>query len=392
MQYRSDRYGNDISVLGFGCMRFRRSGAGIDYAPAEAQILAAVERGVNYFDTAYIYPGSEALLGEVMEKNGLRNKLRIATKLPQFMVKTLSQAKSIFEEELARLRTDHVDYYLMHRITDPVQHGKLMELGVFDWLAEEQAAGRIGQVGFSYHGGTEGFLRLLELRDWDFCQIQYNYLDENTQAGRRGLEAAAAKGIPVVIMEPLRGGRLVDGLPASAKSVIAESGHGWTSAELAFRWLWDQPGVSCVLSGMNSLEMVDENCRVAELALPGHFTDEDRSLVERVVAEIHAAVEIGCTGCSYCMPCPKGVDIPATFHCYYEMSRTSKFAGRYEYFQSVGLRKQPAFASQCVECGACMKLCPQGLEIPWLLKKADRALRPRHVKIALAVARAFTFI
>ena len=389
MQYRNDRHGNPISILGYGCMRFSRKGPGLDYEKAKGEIIRAVELGVNYFDTAYIYPGSEELLGRALEEGGVRDRVRIATKLPQYMVRSCAQMDRIFEDELSRLRTDHVDYYLMHMFTDPAQVEALEAIGLDEWVAERKAAGQIGQLGFSYHGGTEGFLRILEARDWDFCQIQYNYLDEHAQAGRRGLEAAAERCVPVIIMEPLRGGKLVDLLPQEAKQAIAASPRGWTPAELAFRWLWDQPGVTCVLSGMNSLEMLEENCRVASEAHVGDLGSDDLALIERVKEAINARVRVGCTGCGYCMPCPKGVDIPALFRCYNQMYTEGKAAGRKEYWQTVSMRKEKAFARQCVGCGKCEGHCPQGLPIRDLLREADRALRPLPWRIAGDVARQF---
>ena len=206
MQYRSDRRGEPVSLLGFGCMRFTRKGNSIDIDKAETEIMAAVEAGVNYFDTAYLYPGSEACLGEIVERNGIRDKIRIATKLPQYFIKSPESIDKYFNEELSRLRTDYVDYYLMHMLTDISAWQNLCANGIEDWIKRQKEAGRIRQIGFSFHGNTEMFKTILDAYDWDFCQIQYNYLDEHTQAGRAGLMAAYEKGIPVIIMEPLRGG------------------------------------------------------------------------------------------------------------------------------------------------------------------------------------------
>jgi len=389
MQYRKDRQGNDISILGYGCMRFSRKGAGIDFDKAEAEILHAIELGVNYFDSAYVYPGSEELLGAVLAKNGVREQVRIATKLPQYLVKTTGAIDRFFDEELRRLQTDYIDYYLMHMVTDVAQWENLQRLGIEDWIAQKKASGVIRQIGFSFHGSTDGFTKVLDAYDWDFCQIQYNYLDEHTQAGRAGLEAAAAKGIPVIIMEPLRGGKLVDLLPEKGKQLIAENAHGWTAAELAFRWLWDQPQVTCVLSGMNSLEMIDENCRVASEVPVGAFTEEDFALVSAVRDAINERVKVGCTGCGYCMPCPKGVDIPALFRCWNEMYTESAISGRKEYWQTVSLRREKAFARQCVKCGKCESHCPQSIPIRELIHVADRELRPLPWRIAGDIARGF---
>ena len=391
MQYRNDQTGRPISLLGYGCMRFTRKGAGIDLEKAEREVLAAIGAGVNYFDTAYIYPGSEAALGEILDRNHCRDQVRIATKLPQYLVRGKGDFERYFAEELRRLRTDHVDFYLMHMLTDVESWHKLEAAGVREWLDAKRAAGQIGQVGFSFHGNTEMFKKLLEVYPWNFCQIQYNYLDEHSQAGRAGLEAAAAKGLPVIIMEPLRGGKLVNLLPPEARRLFAESPRGWTPAEWALRWLWDQPAVTCVLSGMNDLEMIEENCRIADEVQPGALTKEDFALLERVKTAIQQRVKAPCTGCGYCMPCPKGVDIPGAFRCYNEMFTERKRTGRREYWQVVGLRKEPAFATQCVGCGKCESHCPQHLPIRALLKEADRALRPPHYRVAGWVARKFLF-
>ena len=387
MQYRKDRNGEPISLLGFGCMRWQRSGSGIDLDAAEAQVMRAIELGVTYFDTAYIYPGSEDALGRVLEKNGARDRVNIATKLPQYLIKGRGALDRYFDEQLRRLRTDHVDYYLMHMLTDVVAWDKLVSLGVEEWIAEKKASGQIRNIGFSFHGNTEMFLRVLAAYDWDFCQIQYNYLDENTQAGRAGLLAAAERGIPVIIMEPLRGGKLVDLLPEDARRAIADSSRGWSPAELALRWLYDQPQVTCVLSGMNSVPMVEENCRVASEARAGEFGPDDFALVERVKSAIAEKVRIGCTGCGYCLPCPKGVDIPGAFRCWNEMYTERRDVGRKEYWQTVSLRREPAFATQCVRCGLCETHCPQHLPIRDSLPKADRDLRPLRWRVAAAVAR-----
>ncbi|MBQ8305483.1 MAG: aldo/keto reductase [Blautia sp.] len=389
MKYRSNRTGEPVSILGFGCMRFTRKGNGIDIPKAEKEILAAYKRGVNYYDTAYIYPGSEACLGRILEKNGIREKVNIATKLPQYLIRSEAGIEKYFQEELKRLRTTYVDYYLMHMLTDVEAWNKLRKLGIEEWIREKKKSGQIRNIGFSFHGNTEMFLKILDAYDWDFCQIQYNYMDEVSQAGRRGLHAAAAKGIPVIIMEPLRGGKLVTLLPEKAKALIKADPKQRTAAELAFRWLYDQPEVTCVLSGMNSLAMVKENCRVASSAEAGSFTEEDHALIAKIKKLINARIKVGCTGCGYCMPCPQGVDIPGAFRCYNEMFMESKGVGRREYAQVVGLRKEPAFPSQCIACGRCERHCPQHISIIKELKNADKALRPLPYRIGTDVARRF---
>lgn len=388
MLYRNDKYGNKLSELGYGCMRFTTKGNKIDIDKAEKELMTAYHNGVNYYDTAYIYSGSEAALGLILERNGIRKNVNIATKLPQYMISNSSVLDRYFNEELQRLRTDYVDYYLMHHMTDLVQLEKLKALGIEEWISNKKKEGKIRNIGFSYHGNSEMFIQILDAYDWDFCQIQYNYLDENTQAGRIGLEHAEKKGIPVIIMEPLRGGKLVNMLPEKAKKLIKDDGR-YSPAELGLKWLYDQSGVTVVLSGMNSVEMVNENCRIASESEPGCMSTEDFSLIEKVVAEIKAKEKVGCTGCRYCMPCVKGIDIPGLFRAYNTMYSENKGSGRHQYAQAVALRKDAAFASACIKCGKCEAHCPQGIPIREKIQEADKALRPWYYKIGLNVARKF---
>lgn len=376
-----------ISVLGYGCMRFVTKNGKIDFEKADKEFMRAYELGVNYFDTAYIYPGNEDIVGRIIEKNNIRDKIFLATKLPQYMVKTRAGLDRYFEEELKRLRTDYVDYYLMHHMTDHTQWDKLVSLGIKEWIEEKKAEGRIRHVGFSFHGTTEEFLKILNAYDWEMCLVQYNYVDEHTQAGKTGVHAAAEKGIPVMIMEPLRGGKLVDLLPEKAKQKIASDPHGWSPAEWAFRWLWDQEDVTCVLSGMNSIEMIEENCRIASEAQAGSFTDEERQFLSGIKQIIIDTTKVNCSGCRYCMPCPKGVNIPGIFSCYNHMYSESKSSGRLEYFQTIALRTEPCDASLCIKCGKCEKHCPQNIPIREKLVEADKALNPPFVKLYNKVAK-----
>ena len=384
MQYRKG-----LSILGYGCMRFTMSGGKPDFEKAEKEVLRALELGVNYFDTAYIYPGSEEVLGRIIEKNNIRDRITLTTKLPQYMVRNRAGLDKYLEEELKRLRTDHLDYYLMHHMTDYSQWERLVSIGILDWMKEKKEAGIVKHFGFSFHGNTEMFLRILNAHDWELCLVQYNYMDEHSQAGRRGVEAAAAKGIPVLIMEPLRGGKLVDLLPDKAKKEISEDKNGWTPAAWAFRWLWNQEGVTCVLSGMNSIEMIEENCRTASDARADSFGEHELEMIDRIRSIINENTKVGCTGCRYCMPCPKGIDIPGIFSCYNHMYSENKGAGRKEYFQTIALRADSAAATQCIKCGKCEQHCPQSIPIREKLQEANKALQPLPYKIAGAVARKY---
>ncbi len=390
MHYRNDRYGNQLSILGFGCMRFQQKMGKIDFEEAQREIMEAYHSGVNYFDTAYIYPGSEALIGEIFQRNGIRRQVKIATKLPHYLIKSKEAMDRLFAEELKRLRTDYVDYYLMHMLNDVDTWQRLRSLGIEDWLKQKRESGAIGQIGFSYHGNTEAFCQLLDAYDWDFCQIQYNYLDEHSQAGRKGLQYAHSKGIPVIIMEPLRGGKLVNLLPEEAKRIIANYSPQYSPAEWAFRWLWDQPEVTVVLSGMNTMQMVQENVKTASQVEPGQMTEDQKQMLAQVVAVINSKMKVGCTGCGYCLPCPKGVDIPGTFAALNRYYTEGKFAGLREYMMCTTLRTNSAAASNCIGCGKCEQHCPQQIPIRQMLMQARKDLESPVYRIGRKLASWFT--
>lgn len=385
MQYRTDRYGNKLSVLGYGCMRFTQGVTGIKLKKTEEEIMEAYHAGVNYYDTAYIYPGSEVALGKILEKNQIRDKVNIATKLPHYLIRKHEDMDKFFREELKRLRTDHVDYYLMHMLSDVKTWERLKKLGIEEWIAEKKESGEIRQVGFSYHGNSDMFCQLLDVYDWDFCQIQYNYLDEYAQAGVTGLKRANEKGIPVIIMEPLRGGKLVNQLPVGAQKLFKKFPVKRTPAQWAFLWLWNQPEVTVVLSGMNSLEMVRENVATAEGSSVGMLGKKEMLLYEKVVGKINEKMKVGCTGCRYCMPCPKNVDIPGIFAAYNRTASEGKLNGFVDYFVATSLRKDYCGAQNCVKCGKCEKHCPQGIEIRKELKNAGKCFEGPVYSVARKV-------
>ena len=387
MNYRQDRYGNNLSILGYGCMRFSRTGGKIDIDKAEQEIMAAFRGGVNYYDTAYVYSGSEAALGEILERNRIRGQVAIATKLPHYLIKTADSMEKYFREQLRRLRTDYVDYYLMHMLTDVKTWERLKGLGIVEWLEQKKKSGEIRQAGFSYHGNADMFCRLVDAYDWDFCQIQYNYMDENTQAGRRGLQYAAAKGLPVIIMEPLRGGKLVNNLPKEARALFENYPVKRSPAEWAFRWLWNQAEVTCVLSGMNSTEMVEQNVETASAGDLGELGPDEEEMLRKVVQAINAGMKVGCTGCG--MPCPRNVDIPGTFASYNRRYSEGKGAAFMEHFMCTALRGTSAAAANCIECGKCEQHCPQHIEIRKELKNARRQLEGPAYKIGRKIVSLF---
>ena len=387
MQYRvNPRNGDRISALGLGCMRFPGALGHPDPHRASQIVARAVERGINYLDTAYLYPGNEACVGMVLEELGLRDRVFIATKLPHGSVDSAVDLDRIFDEQLRRLRTDHIDYYLIHNVTSPAQWERLRGLGIEGWLACQRETGRIRQAGFSYHGSEGDFPVLLDAHDWDFCQIQYNYVGEKYQAGTAGLCAAAERGLAVFVMEPLLGGRLAVRLPDRARRILdaaAEPGLQ-TPAAWGLSWVWDHPEVTMLLSGMASPEQVDENAAVAERALPGSLTPAQHEVIARVVAEFNRANRVGCTGCNYCMPCPRGINIPGCFSAYNASYAHGWFTGLSQYFTASAIRtSSPKLVSNCVCCGACVRKCPQHIDIPSRLEDVGRRFHPGPVGWAL---------
>ena len=381
MKYREDKYGNKLSVLGFGCMRFKKKVGRIQMQEAERQVMAAFNNGVNYFDTAFIYPGSESAIGEIFEKLNIRDKVYIATKLPPQLMRSTEILDKLFNEQLKRLRTDHIDFYLMHMMADIKVWERLKSIGIEKWIEDKKASGAIRQVGFSYHGGSEMFCKIIDAYDWDMCLIQYNYMDEHTQAGRKGLYHAHAKGIPVMIMEPLRGGKLVKDLPKEAEDIFAAHPVQHTPAQWAFRWLWNQPEVGVVLSGMNSDEMVADNIKTACETEIGEITADDEAMLKNVVKAINAKMKVACTGCNYCIPCPRGINISAVFSAYNRRYSKNKFAGFKEYVKCTTGKNSPA--SACIGCGKCETHCPQSIEIRAQLKEAEKEFEtPAYKKLS----------
>ncbi len=390
MQTRQNsRNGDRLSILGFGCMRFPKKNDEIDETRAMAMVRDAIEKGVNYFDTAYIYHNgkSEGLLGKALSE-GYREKVWIADKLPQFMVYRLSQAQKIFEKQLSRLQTDRIDYYLLHMLTDKAMFERLSSLGILDWMETLKADRQIGNIGFSFHGGKRDFEAIVKAYPWDFCQIQYNYLDENRQATKSGLQLAHELDIPVVVMEPLRGGKLADNLPEEAVRVFRDSDPRRSPADWALRWVWNHPEVTVVLSGMSTEEQLKENIRIAGEMQANSLSREELLVFDQVKKVLMEKTKIPCTNCGYCMPCPYGVDIPGCFSFYNDKYLLGSRNIRLRYMQTLGAMSQkPANASQCVGCGQCEPHCPQQIAIRNELKTVAKELEGPLYRPLTGIAR-----
>jgi predicted aldo/keto reductase-like oxidoreductase len=373
-------------------MRYPTSGAGIDVKATEDLLIQAVEYGINYFDTAYFYSAgkSETILGNTLKKHNLRDKVKIATKLPPFFVRKASDIEKIFSIQLDRLKTGYIDYYLMHMLTDTASFDRLRSFGIEQWIADKKAAGIIRNVGFSYHGGKNDFIKIIDSYDWDICQIQYNYYDENNQAGKSGLEYASSKGIPVIIMEPLRGGKLVFNTSPEIKELFAGADPGRSLADWALSWVWNHPEPTVVLSGMSSIEQLSENVHTASNSSPGFLSPKELELFNMVKLAMRDKIKVDCTGCAYCMPCPSGVDIPVCFSYYNDMNINGKSSAMRGYLQNTAATsRNPRGASACTQCGYCEPRCPQVIPIRENLQKVKKAFEPAILKPVLAVARRF---
>ena len=389
MQYRvNPGNGDRLSVLGYGCMRFSRTaGVAVNQKKTEEELMLALSSGVNYFDTAYLYPGSEAALGKFLSK-GYRKDIYLATKLPFRQCKKPEDFERLFAEQKERLQTDYIDYYMVHMLGDLASWKRLLSLGIAEWAQAKKAAGEIRQFGFSYPGGTAEFKELIDAYDWDFCQIQINYLDAHSQAGIAGMRYAAEKGLPVFVMEPLRGGSLVR-LPKKAEQVFTDADPTKSPVEYALRWLWNFPEVTVVLSGMNDVSQVAENCASAERAAANSLSEEELAVYDTVCSVLNEEIRVPCTSCGYCMPCPKGVDIPSCFASYNLRWSQGWFAGMLSYVTCTSLKEQSAAASVCVGCGLCEKKCPQGILIRDYLDEVKTVMEGRIYRTALPIVKKF---
>ncbi|MGB3222403.1 MAG: aldo/keto reductase [Desulforhopalus sp.] len=375
MLYRNvPKTGDRLSSLGFGAMRLPVNEDGtINEDLAIAQMRRAIDSGVNYVDTAWPYHGgqSELVVGKAL-KDGYREKVKIADKLPPWAVKGREDMDAILDKQLEKLGVKTIDYYLLHALEGD-SWDRLVSQGVIEFLEKAKADGKIVNIGFSFHGSKEDFIRIIDAYNWVFCQIQYNFLDTQNQAGTAGLKYAATKGVAVIVMEPLRGGNLGRAEAPPAVGAIWETASQKRSpVEWALRWVLNHPEVTVVLSGMNVDQHIDQNLTIAGQAEANTVTEEELGIISKVADKYRELMPIGCTGCQYCMPCPAGVNIPSCFeiyntgHMFEEPQQRTQFVYA---VQNGGVRGNKTYASQCVECGECMKHCPQHIEIPTRLRE-----------------------
>jgi len=377
-------------------MRFPKTLGITDMQKTEELIMRSIERGVNYFDTAWIYPGSEEALGSVLFRNNVRYKVFIATKLPIILLKDKFDTQDFdnyFNQSLKRLKTDYIDYYLLHMMTDMEQWTKLKNAGIENWIAKKKSSGQIKQIGFSFHGSGNEFLKILNDYNWELALIQYNYFDENYQAGVTGLKAAAVK-MPVVVMEPLLGGKLATGLPKEAVNIFKKANSnlpagGWTPAGWALNWLWNQSEVTSVLSGMSTMEQLDENLGLAEKAEANSLNDSQKDVYKAVLESIKKTTKVNCTGCNYCMPCPVGVNISGCFSAYNAMYSMGYIEGMKQFATSTGFTSAKSGSpGLCIKCGVCEPNCPQGISIMKELKIVYKKMEPWFIKFVGSCVRA----
>jgi predicted aldo/keto reductase-like oxidoreductase len=390
MQYRTvPKNRENLSALGFGAMRLPTKRLKIDEERATRQLRYAIDNGVNYVDTAVPYHGgeSERFLGRALQ-DGYRERVNLATKLPPFMVKSRADMDRILDISLKKLQTTHIDYYLLHGL-EASGWKKMLDLGVLGFLDSARASGKIRNAGFSFHGDRKTFREIIDAYDWVFCQVQYNFLDEDTQAGTEGLRYAASKGIGVMVMEPLRGGTLAGKLPDEVARIYQDAPVRRTPAEWALRFVLDHPEVTVVLSGMNDEAHITENIRTCSDALPGSMTAEEHDVISRAAGVYRMKMKVPCTGCAYCMPCPFGVNIPNCFQLYnqYYMVPGRLMTRIWYGVQLMGGMGVPAYAGLCRNCGKCMKACPQHIAVPDELRKVSKKFDGLRTKALMPLVR-----
>ncbi|GHS93330.1 aldo/keto reductase [Synergistales bacterium] len=375
MLYRKmPRVKEELSILGFGCMRLPMDGSKVDEAQALKMMNAAIDAGVNYVDTAWPYHAGEgeAIVGRLL-RGGLRDKVNLATKMPTWLIKTREDMDAYLEKQLAFLQTDHIDVYLLHALADD-RWTNLTNLGVMDFMEQARASGKIRYIAFSFHDGLDIFKKIVDAYPWDICQIQYNFLDERYQAGTEGLKYAAAKDIGMVIMEPLKGGSVAAPLPDDLRAAAERAHYSRpTLADIGLRWVWNHPEVGVVLSGMSSEEQMTQNLESSKAGADS-LTKEEIEFVGEAKKLYDAKIKIPCTACAYCKPCPMSVDIPQCFNNFNNAALSGKWdAYKNSYLYLLNESRGNNRASACVECGECEPKCPQHIKIRERLKEVVAA-------------------
>lgn len=367
--------GDEISPLGFGAMRLPLKNGKINRELAQKQIYHAIDSGINFIDTAYLYGDSESFLGEVLQGE-YKDKVKLCSKLPSINIRKYEDMENALDEQLRRLQRDSIDYYLIHSV-DLKTINRLIKRNLLKFIDKAKADGKIKHVGFSYHGPREQFESVLEVYDWDVVMIQYNYFDDNVQVSAEGIEHAASKGMGIFVMEPLKGGILAGKMPKEAEEVFRKANPNKSNAQWAFEWVLNNGNITCVLSGMNSIEQIDENIAIAEKTTPLSLSFEEMETIEYVKRVLRNSLKINCSTCGYCMPCPRGVNIPVCMRVYNEkyLFEHKGFVNQslIDYFQYVGgVMGDASNAGLCNGCGRCLRKCPQNLDIIGELKKVKK--------------------
>ena len=398
MQYRSMPNSDErLSALGFGCMRLPTRIGGqasslIDKDTALRQIVMAIDGGVNYLDTAATYHlgASETFLGKYVLNDGYRDKVNIATKLPCMAIRKKESIREAFNKQLEKLQVGTIDYYLLHSL-DGGTWDRMVAFDVVDFMDSIRASGQIRKMGFSFHGRKDDFIRIADAYDWDFAQVQFNMVDERFQAGIEGILHAHRKGMGVIVMEPLRGGSLVGKIPAEVQKIYDTAEVKRAPVDWALRWVLNRPEVTLVLSGMNRDEHVRQNLQIVSDSLPGGMTAQEEQIVSRVRDKYNELLQVGCTACAYCMPCPGGIDIPAAFKNLNNYHMFSKWGARIGHAMYLGVQTKdgrPHWTTDCTDCGKCEEKCPQNVPVRSAFKQVQTDLEGPLVKAIAAGGRA----
>ncbi len=390
MKYK--KLGNEkkVSMLGYGCMRFTSKALVVDEKKAINELYHAYQNNINYFDTAYIYHGgkSEVILGKFIKKYNIRDNVFIADKMPVYLVSSEEKLDIFLNKQLSRLDTNYIDFYLLHSLTSYNDLLRLKKMNIYKFLEDKKKEGIIKNIGFSFHGSYEDYLKILNDYRWDFCQIQYNYLDTNFQAGTKGLKAASKLGIDVIVMEPLRGGSLVNNVPPNLIEIFKSHNKDKSLVDYALSFILNHDEVNVILSGMNDVKQINENIGIVDNFIK--LNNNDLLVYEKFSKEYQKLLKVSCTKCKYCMPCPFGVNIPEIFSYYNNLNffknKQSKFQTHMQYINKLF---DGSGASMCTHCGKCKKNCPQNIDIPVKLKEAHKSLNNKFVYILLKISNKF---